>query len=203
MKGSGAGLASPHLPEGYDLCEMLDIAGDSKVFKRIALCSLLVVAGMIVLGAFAGPEASSAFSGGFAKGMFAVFVTVAGIVVYIFAHEWVHGIFIRFFTGEHAEYGFIRDMGVAYAKSSWFFTRRAYIVIALAPVIVWGIILTLLMDDVPGEFFWCLYIIQIFNISGSAGDFYTVWRVTRMPKGVLIYDEGASMKFFAPVKFLQ
>ena len=59
------------------------------------------------------------------------------------------------------------------------------------------------MDDVPGEFFWCLYIIQIFNISGSAGDFYTVWRVTRMPKGVLIYDEGASMKFFAPVKFLQ
>ncbi|MDD7215437.1 MAG: hypothetical protein PUH94_02070, partial [Firmicutes bacterium] len=104
MKGSGAGLAYPHLPEGYDLCEMLDIAGDSKVFKRIALCSLLVVAGMIVLGAFAGPEASSAFSGGFAKGMFAVFVTVAGIVVYIFAHEWVHGVFIRLFTGEPAEY---------------------------------------------------------------------------------------------------
>ena len=200
---SGTVRAYPSLPAGYDLCEILDITGDRKVFKRIVLCSALASAGMILLGALAGPSAASPFKDGFAKGFFAVLMTVVGTVVYIFAHEWVHGIFIRFFTGEHAEYGFIRDMGVAYAKSSCFFTRRAYIVIALAPVIVWGIILTLLMDDVPGEFFWCLYIIQIFNISGSVGDFYTVWRVTRMPKGVLIYDEGASMKFFAPVKFLQ
>lgn len=201
MRGSGSGPAYPSLPEGYDLCETLDIAGDSKVFKRIALCSLLAVAGMIVLGAFIEPKAPSVFSGGFAKGFFAVVLTIVGIAVYVFAHEWVHGIFIRFFTGEPAEYGFIRDVGVAYAKSRWFFARCAYIVIALAPVIVWGIILAVLMDDVPAEYFRCLYVIQIINFSGSVGDFYTVWRVTRMPKGVLIYDEGASMKFFAPVSF--
>ena len=111
-----------------------------------------------------------------------------GIAVYVFAHEWVTASHTLFY-GQPAEYGFIRDVGVAYAKSRWFFARCAYIVIALAPVIVWGIILAVLMDDVPAEYFRCLYVIQIINFSGSAGDFYTVWRVTRMPKGVLIYDE--------------
>ena len=90
---------------------------------------------------------------------------------------------------------------MAYAKSSWFFSRPAYIAVALAPVLVWGVVLGVLMGDVPVEYFWCLYVIQIFNISGAVGDLYVTWLVLRMPKGVLVYDEGTSMKFFAPVKF--
>ena len=53
----------------------------------------------------------------------------------------------------------------------------------------------------PAEYFLCLYAIQIFNISGAVGDIYVTWLVLRMPQGVLIYDEGVSMKFFAPVRF--
>ena len=73
--------------------------------------------------------------------------------------------------------------------------------VALSPVIIWGVVLAVLMVDVPDEYFWCLYAIQIFNISGAVGDLYVTWFVIRMPRSVLVFDEGVSMQFFAPVKF--
>ena len=192
--------AYPGLPAGYDLYDTLDMAADRNVLKRIAWCSLIITAVMIVCGLFAVPP-SALFAMGWLRVIMAVFLALVGIVVYAFAHEWVHGVFIRIFTGEPAKLGFLAGSGMAYAKSSWFFSRPAYITVALAPVIVWGVVLAVLMSDVPGGYFWCLYAIQIFNISGAVGDLYVTWLVMRMPGGVLIYDEGAAMKFFAPVSF--
>lgn len=199
-EGSRGRAAYPGLPAGYDLYETLDMAADRAVFKRIAWCSLIVSAAMIVCGLFA-VSPSAFFAMGWLRVLLAVVLTVVGMVVYVFAHEWVHGVFIRIFTGEPAQFGFLAGSGMAYAKSSWFFSRPAYITVALAPVIVWGVVLAVLMSDVPGGYFWCLYAIQIFNISGAVGDLYVTWLVMRMPGGVLIYDEGAAMKFFAPVSF--
>ena len=192
--------AYPGLPTGYDLYETLDMAADRAVFKRIAWCSLVVTAAMIVCGLLA-VSPSALFAMGWLRVLLAVGLTVVGMVVYVFAHEWVHGVFIRIFTGEPAQFGFLAGSGMAYAKSSWFFSRPAYITVALAPVIVWGVVLALLMGDVPAGYFWCLYAIQIFNISGAVGDLYVTWLVMRMPRDILIFDEGVSMKFFAPVRF--
>ena len=201
-RGSGgrSPAAYPGLPAGYDLYETLDMASDRAVFKRISWCSLIIVAVMIVLGRLT-VSPSALFSIGWLRVLLAAGLTIVGMVVYVFAHEWVHGVFIRIFTGEAAQFGFKAGSGMAYAKSSWFFSRPAYIAVALAPVLVWGVVLGVLMGDVPAEYFWCLYAIQIFNISGAVGDLYVTWLVLRMPRGVLIYDEGVSMKFFAPVRF--
>ena len=192
--------AYPGLPAGYDLYETLDMASDRAVFKRISWCSLIIAVVMIVCGRFA-VSPSALFAMGWLRVLLAAGLTIVGMVVYVFAHEWVHGVFIRIFTGEAAQFGFKAGSGMAYAKSSWFFSRPAYIAVALAPVHVWGVVLGVLMGDVPAEYFWCLYAIQIFNISGAVGDLYVTWLVLRMPRGVLIYDEGVSMKFFAPVRF--
>lgn len=193
-------VAYPVLPAGYDLCETLDMAADREVFKRIMWSSIAVTAAMVVCGLLA-VSPGLLFALGWLRVLLAVFFTLAGMVVYVLAHECVHGVLIRIFTGEPAQFGFNLGSGMAYAKSSWFFSRPAYIAVALAPVLVWGVVLGVLMGDVPAEYFWCLYAIQIFNISGAVGDLYVTWLVLRMPKGVLVYDEGTSMKFFAPVKF--
>ena len=198
--GGRGPAAYPGLPAGYDLYETLDMASDRAVFKRISWCSLIIAVVMIVWGHLA-VSPGLMLDGGGLHVLLAAGLTVVGMVVYVFAHEWVHGVLIRVFTGEAAQFGFNAGSGMAYAKSSWFFSRPAYIAVALAPVLVWGVVLGVLMGDVPAEYFWCLYAIQIFNISGAVGDLYVTWLVLRMPKGVLIYDEGVSMKFFAPVRF--
>ena len=198
--GGRGPAAYPGLPAGYDLYETLDMASDRAVFKRISWCSLIIAVVMIVLGHLA-VSPGLMLDGGGLHVLLAAGLTVVGMVVYVFAHEWVHGVLIRVFTGEAAQFGFKAGSGMAYAKSSWFFSRPAYIAVALAPVLVWGVVLGVLMGDVPAEYFWCLYAIQIFNISGAVGDLYVTWLVLRMPRGVIIYDEGVSMKFFAPVRF--
>ena len=198
--GGRGPAAYPGLPAGYDLYETLDMASDRAVFKRISWCSLIIAVVMIVLGRLV-ISPGLVFDSGWLHVLFTAVIILVGLVVYVFAHEWVHGVFIRIFTGEPAQFGFNAGSGMAYAGSSWFFSRPAYITIALAPVLVWGVVLGVLMGDVPDEYFWCLYAIQIFNISGAVGDLYVTWLVLRMPRGVLIYDEGVSMKFFAPVRF--
>ncbi|MFW1997378.1 metalloprotease family protein, partial [Acinetobacter guillouiae] len=74
------------------------------------------------------------------------------------------------FSGSPAKFGFRR--GMAYAGRDAYFCKTASIVIALAPVLIWGLILGLLLDDVPTQYFWYLYAIQIFNFAGAVGDFY-------------------------------
>ena len=74
-------------------------------------------------------------------------------------------------------------------------------VIALAPIVVWGIVLTLLLRDIPEQYWWYLYTIQIFNVGGAAGDLFVTYRILTMPKDVLVLDIGMEMKFFAPTHF--
>ena len=119
-----------------------------------------------------------------------------GILIYLLAHEWVHGVFIRLFTGRSAAFGFELKKGMAYAYSKAFFAKSPYVVIALAPLVVWTVLLGLLLRDVPASWFWYLYVIQIVNVSGAAGDLYVTWLTLHMPKDVLILDNGMEMRYY-------
>lgn len=191
-------LAYPALPAGYDLYETLDMAKDRQVFLRINICAIAAVVTMVFCGTMRVPL-SKAFSMDIGRVLMCVSAMCIGLVVYVFLHEWVHGVFIRMFTGEKAEFGFVPQAGMAYAKSSWLFGKFAYIVIALAPVVIWGAVLAVLIKDMPEEYFWYIYALQMFNVSGAAGDLYVTWLISRMPEGVVVLDSGTSMKFFAPV----
>ena len=193
-------LAYPALPAGYDLYGTLDMAKDRSEFIRINIGGLIIVAAMFVLGCMRVPP-RVAFAAEEFNIIAFIAVLVVGSIVYILAHEWVHGVVIRIVTGEKAEFGVVPKAGMAYARSSWFFTKAPYIVIALAPVIVWGTIFEYFLGELPEVYFWHLYMLQIFNISGAVGDLYVTWKVMRMPKDLLILDQGTSMKFFAPVNF--
>lgn len=193
-------MSYPGLPSGYDLYKILDMANDRGEFMRVNICSLILVVFMAAAGAYFVPI-SSIFEFEVWKQLICIPAMLAGLVVYVYMHEWAHGVCIKLITGENAEFGFVKKSGMAYAKSRFLFSRKAYIIIALAPVVLWGIILALMLREIPVQYFWYLYAIQIFNISGAAGDFYVVWLVSRMPGQILVLDEGVSMKFFAPVSF--
>ena len=188
------------LPPGYELYEVIDFSKDPKLQKRIAVCGLAITAAMIA-AALPGHSLKAAVSMLPVQIVVAVLAMLVGMLVYLLLHEGVHGLCIKYFTGVPAQYGFELKAGLAYAGSRFFFTKTAYIIIALAPVAVWGLVLTLLLRDVPEQYWWYLYGIQILNVSGAVGDLFVTYRICTMPKDVLVFDEGANMKFFAPTHF--
>ena len=81
--------------------------------------------------------------------------------------------------------------------SNWFYDKKRYLVIALSPVIIWGVVLSALCVVIPRDFFWSVYFIQIMNISGAAGDLYVTYKMLRLPPDILVRDTGTSMEIFS------
>ncbi len=189
--------AAEYLPAHYDLYERIDLTQDKKAFKSICIWSIVALVVMVVYGLI-----THSFLASFDMETWRVLVCVvamaAGLLAYIVLHEAVHGIFIWAFTGNTPTFGFDLSKGMAYAGSTWLFRKWPYIIIALAPVVIWGLILAAWLSDIPEQYYWYLYAIQIFNITGAAGDLYVTLRVASMPNDILAKDAGTSMDFYRP-----
>ena len=85
----------------------------------------------------------------------------------------------------------------AFAGSEDFYDKQAYIFIALAPIVIWGIVLGLVNVLVPLEWFWVIYLIQVSNLSGAAGDLFVTVKFSRLPKDILVRDYGVGMKVYS------
>ena len=122
-------------------------------------------------------------------------VLMAAIVVYMVLHELVHGITMKMCGTKKIKYGFT---GVyAFAGSNDYYDKRSYIVIALAPIVVWGVVLLVLNLLVPVQWFWIVYWVQVSNISGAAGDLYVTYRFSRLPQDILVQDYGVGMTVYS------
>ena len=183
------------LPPGYSLEREVKLPEDRGALKIMAVLQLVLAAALIVFGLWHHPI-REAFYMGAARTAAAFCFMAVGILIYFLAHEWVHGVFIRLFTGRSAAFGFELKKGMAYAYSNAFFAKSPYVVIALAPLVVWTVLLGLLLRDVPASWFWYLYVIQIVNVSGAVGDLYVTWLTLHMPKDVLILDNGMEMRYY-------
>lgn len=183
------------LPESYHESFRVDLQKD----KKLALLvngGALVIALVMILPAVRLVSIGTLFSfeqgfGGYA----ARFLTlILGSIAYIFLHELTHGVFIRIFSGKKPMFGFTGLY--AYAGSTAYFAKVPYLIIALAPVVIWGIVLLILNVLFPLEWFYVFYLIQVANLSGAAGDLYITFRFLRLPNNILVQDTGVSMTVF-------
>ena len=122
-------------------------------------------------------------------------VLMAGVVIYIILHELVHGIAMKLCGTKKVKYGFAGTY--AFAGSTDYYDKKNYFFIALAPVILWGVVLAILNVFVPEQWFWVVYYIQIANVSGAAGDLYVTVKFSKMPKDILVTDSGVEMKVYS------
>ena len=196
------------LPQNYrEICR-IDLKNNKRLAILINVISLLIGAGMIVPVWFYKPPYLISEPIGLYKTVYLTsdpndriselllfcIVSLLAMIGYVFLHEWVHGLCIRYFSGKKAHYGFTGLC--AFAGSEAYFPKKPYIIIALAPVVVWGVVLTVLLFLVPGRWFWTVYLVQVCNFSGATGDLYVTWGVSRMSKEILVRDHGASMDFY-------
>ena len=183
------------LPAGYREILHIDLQKDKKLMLIVNILAALL---MIAMFAAAIPYVpiSTMFDFGDITGMWVKTMTMCiGFVAYMFLHEAVHGIVMRHYCDAKVTFGFTGMY--AFAASKAYYCRKHYIVIALAPIIVWGILLGILNFMVPNQWFYVVYFIQAGNISGAAGDLYVSWRMSRLPKDILVQDDGVSMTVFS------
>lgn len=184
------------LPEGYREIYALDMHEDKKLAVWVNLLSLAIAAVFAVPMLFVVPwwatfDVTDGMSGYWVK-----FAAMLGLtLLYLVLHELVHGIAMRICGTKKIRYGF---KGVyAFAASDDYYRKKPYVFIALAPVVLWGIVLAIVTPFVPASWFWVVYFVQLMNLSGAAGDLYVTVRFSRMPRDILIRDSGVGMVVYA------
>ena len=178
------------LPEGYREIKKVNLQKDKKAAFLINIIVLIIMIPLLILGIFIKPiiaELDELF--------LSLLIILALLVVYVILHEAVHGIVIFKYTNKKPKFGY---KGLyAFTGSDSYFNKKQYIIIALAPVIFWGIVLLILNLILPFYTFWIVYFIQVSNLSGAAGDIYITQVIKKMPSDVLIKDTGVEMTIYS------
>ena len=188
--------AVKNLPEGYREICTIDLQKNKKMALVVNLLAIVIAALLAIPMHYVVPI-SSLFSmeNGMQSYMFRFVGMFVLLILYMVLHELVHGIAMKMCGTKKVKYGFT---GIyAYATSNDFYDKKTYIFIALAPVVLWGIILAVVNMFVSLEWFWVVYLIQISNLSGAAGDLYVTVKFLRLPSDILIRDYGVGMTVFS------
>lgn len=182
------------LPHGYTAGPTIDLQRNVKLAILINVVALVIAIAMLVPAVLLVSPFETFPIDNLGDGLLRMLVLLVGMVVYMVLHELVHGIFMKHYSGLKPHYGFTGLY--AYAGSTGYFCRSHYITIALAPVVVWGIVLVVLNFLVPAHWFYVVFILQVINISGAAGDFYVTAKFLKLPQDILIFDSGVAMQVY-------
>lgn len=183
------------LPDGYDLYSVIDLKTNKKDNLFVTIGSVVIMAVMFIAAYFTKGVYILA-SIGWVKIIINIVIAFVGSVVYIFLHEATHAAFFKIFdTKCRLRFGFKAAM--AYCASDGYYKKAPYLAVALSPVVIWTLLLLIPCLLVPLTYFWGVFFIQIFNISGAAGDLYVTVKILTAPKKALILDNGTDMEIYA------
>lgn len=183
------------LPEDYGEIYSLNLQKDKRTAIIVNLLAFAIAAVMAVSMNFFVPVTSVFdMSGGIVRYFLRLAALIVLMALYMVLHELVHGIAMKLCGTKRVKYGFTGLY--AFAGSEDYYDKKSYIFIALAPIVLWGTVLAAVNFFVPTEWFWIVYMIQLINISGAAGDLFAAVKFSRMPKNILIQDSGVSMRVF-------
>lgn len=186
------------LPAGYSQIMEVNLQKNKKVAFMVNGAAVLVMVVMFVVANFFVPVSivfDMVQNGEFLYVLLMLLVMLASSLAYMVLHELAHAVAMKAFGTKKVKFGYT---GVyAFAGSNDYYTKGAYLIIALAPVVVWGVVLAVINAFVPLEWFWVVYFVQMSNISGAAGDFYVTFKFMKLPKDILVHDSGVDMKVYS------
>ena len=187
--------AVENLPDGYREIYTIDLQKNKKMALVVNLVAVVIAVLLVVPMHFVVPV-SSLFSleNGMQNYMLRFGALLVLTILYMVFHELVHGIAMKICGTKKVKYGFTGMY--AFAGSNDYYDKKSYIFIALAPGVLWGIVLVVVNLLVPIEWFWIVYLIQIINLSGAAGDLFVTVKFSRLPSDILIQDYGVGMRVF-------
>ena len=174
----------------------LDLKKDKKANFAIQGLFVLIVAAMIGGSMWLDLPTKNNWGAGITA-----LVTVAMCAVYMVTHELIHGVFLKLFSGVNPKY-FARFPFLC-TGSEAYFNKLSFSVVALAPVVIWGIILVVLLAVLPNAYFLSIYIVTALNFAGAAGDYYQVFMISKLSSAAVLQDDGRETKVFLPELFIK
>ncbi len=89
--------------------------------------------------------------------------------------------------------------GYAYAAApGWYFPRRQYLVIALAPFLLLSILGMILLRVVPVGMLAAILFGTVTNAAGAVGDIWIAILILRERRSIVIEDLGDGFNFYTP-----
>ena len=183
------------LPEGYSQHAHINLQTDKKTALRVNIAAVIIMLAMFILAHFAIAPITTLFdpdADDLLPCLLRVGVLLLGYFAYIILHELTHAAVMKLFGAKKLRFGFTGLYAFAGSEEDYF-DKLSYILVALAPLIVWGIIFTPALILIPRDWFWVVWFWQVGNIAGSAGDLYVVGRTAGMPSDILVRDTGVEM----------
>ena len=177
------------LPDGYGERIKIDLQNNKTEALLVNGLALVIMLVLIVIGHLVVPVQAL-----LRLGITKLLLMVIGVLLYLVLHELTHAVCMKYYGAEKVKFGYTGLY--AYAGSDAYFGKKPYIVIALAPVVVWGVVLLILNLLAGDGWFWVVWLIQVSNLSGAAGDLYVTAKLSKMSADILIQDSGVSMTVY-------
>ena len=181
------------LPEGYEEIYKIDLKNDQKKAMFIYIIGFVIAILMIVTGMIFVPI-TTFFD--YPVILFIKFlVIIVGIILCIVLQNLLFVIILKCFAKTKTNIGLTN--GFSYVGSDIYFNKKSYITIGFIPMII-IIALFLIINVIAGVgWFWCFYIIQVYCISSSFSHIYVTYKISKLPKDILIKDNGLSMTVYS------
>lgn len=129
--------------------------------------------------------------------LLALVVIVAVFTGVLVLHEAVHGLFFWLFTRSRPRFAFKGIYAYA-AAPGWYIPCPQFLIIGLAPILLLSALGLLILPFMASPFSLLLLLALIINATGAIGDLYMVARLLFLPSGVLIEDQGDSIRWYVP-----
>ncbi len=182
------------LPEGYQEKLKINLQKDRKAMLTVNIAGSIVMVLVFVIGHFIVPL--SAFFGVPSSGkMIRLLVALLGYAVYMVLHELTHAAVMKAVGGGKVVFGFTGIYAFAGSHEDYF-DKISYRCIALAPLVVWTIIICAVAPVLPADWFWPLWFVQAGNVGGAAGDVYVTLKLWKAPASILVKDTGIDMTVY-------
>lgn len=128
-----------------------------------------------------------------------LFGFLAAYLLYIVLHELTHGLFYKIFTKEKLTFGFNGIIAWCGLKNGYF-NKKTGLFAILAPFVIYTIVLVPLCIITNGFLSFMLILLFAAHFGGCIGDIYGTIIMIKMPKDVLINDNGYKQTFYVPVE---
>ncbi len=189
--------STPTLPETHSLAWEVSLKKDTR------LNILLQVAGVFWVGIVAlflwwafralRPDLREMHLSGDILTTFAWFFV--SLVISISLHELAHGAFFWWFAKQPPKFG----MGPGYAYAAmpgWYFPKRQYLVIGLAPLVGLTALGLVFIPFLPSWLLGPFFMGMVLNAGGAIGDIYICLRIACEAEDALVKDLGDGMEVY-------